>query len=95
MNVISAVFRYNGQGHQVEIMSSAGNRRLALALYKTVLRWSAQNKNVPFSLRTSDVTRILPQLRSTTFSVNTESVAGLARWAFHHHKDLQVKRWFR
>lgn len=76
-------------------MSSAGQRRLTLTLYRSILRWSQRAEDVPFQLRYTDVQRCAPEVfeRLDTHQKvwqDARAVRDIAREAFRLNKDLQV-----
>ena len=61
----------------------AGSRRLALAIYRSTLRWARGNADVPFSLRSSDVYMLSPGLRGTAVALqDAAAIPPIARAAF-------------
>ncbi|PSC71606.1 F-box only 21 [Micractinium conductrix] len=66
-----------------------GSRRTALALYRCILRWSAQNADVPFSVRASDIRALAPAVLDSSAGAlspaalqDAGAVAAVARAAF-------------
>lgn len=64
-------------------MGSAGQRRLALALYRATLAFARANADVPFSLRGSDVHRLAPSLRGAAVALqDAGAILPIARAGF-------------
>lgn len=68
----------------------ASSKRLPLALYRAVLRWARDNRDVPFALRSSDVYALAPQLRSAALSLqDAAAIPAIARAAFEAGRAAQ------
>lgn len=73
-----------------------GDARLAVALYRALLRFARSTGDAPFSLRTSDVNACVPSLRSAAPQLleraadggGGASVQAIARWSFQAGRGL-------
>jgi hypothetical protein len=69
-------------------MSGKPSNRLAVALFRTMLKWSRSNADVPFSLRTGDLAVLAPTLRRQRSNTNTSGASALAAPLFSTSASL-------
>jgi hemimethylated DNA binding protein len=67
-----------------------GPNRLALAVYRAMLRWSRANADVPFNLRPGDIAVLAPSLRGVRAAGSGSELTGglLPHSALMRHADL-------
>ena len=78
-------------------MASTGTKRLSLALYRGLLRWSAHSEGVPFQLRHTDVQRCAPSVLQGVVPIqgsfeDAQAVRHITRLAFRQDKELKVRK---
>jgi hypothetical protein len=69
------------------------NKALAAALYRAVHRWARDAKAVPFTVKTTDVQDIVPEIQGSLEGLDVEDATGLlqlARLAFRANMNLEV-----
>lgn len=58
-------------------------------LYRALLRWAKDHKDVPISIRTVDVYKVLPEIGGGAISLRgSTAVHDMCRWAFRQNRNL-------
>eukprot|EP00884_Botryococcus_braunii_P013811 jgi/Botrbrau1/22430/Bobra.0091s0032.1 len=72
-------------------MTGTSNRRLAIALFRGILRWTRSARGVPCNLRPSDVHEVVPELAefNAPFLQDFEAIPQLTRIAFRNSQCLK------
>lgn len=70
-------------------MSGGRGPSVPKLLYRAILRWAREHKDVPISIRTVDVYNVLPEMGGAAVSLRGSSaVSDMCRWSFRQNKIL-------